>query len=109
MELNTLMRRKTKGEVELIPALWEIENVDGYNFLLKGIAWANPPTNDPSLFLTKIIFPLLAKKFGAAGDYWDDERFEMVLLDYVDENRWRHNFPKSLEKFAEERTRGKQL
>lgn len=63
-ELNTLMYRRHGGGVHLLPILWKLDNIDGYNPRLQEIKALRPKTKSPVYALLDTIWPALVEVLG---------------------------------------------
>ena len=113
MELNTLMRRWDLRNVTLLPALWDISNVDGYASDLKSIVWLKSRTTDPAAYLVETLWPSLVRSVGGGSGNngrpeWSSLSYEDLLTQYVHEMNNMTNtpdLPESLVRFAAEHGR----
>ena len=109
MELNTLMHRWDLRNVTLLPALWEISNVDGYASDLNSIIWLTSSTTDPAAYLVDTLWPSMVRSLGGGigrngRPEWSDLRYGDLLAQYVQEtSSTTHTpaVPASLLQFAE--------
>ena len=99
-ELNTLLHRWDLHNVTLLPALWEISDVDGYASDLNSIIWLKSRTTDPAAYLVDTLWPSLVRSLGGGGSgrnggraEWSDLRYGDLLAQYVRETSSTTNTP----------------
>jgi len=100
-ELNTFMaRRRVNDGIRVLPALWLIENVDGYHSDVDDIIWiGNRGIKSCVKYLVEILWPALIVEF--AGPTMTRQQLKDHLVDYVKEQTGRtHAIPPELADIA---------
>lgn len=101
MELNTFMKRRRRGNVRLIPALWQMDTIteEGYAIELNEISWLKPETRDAPTYLINRLWPALLQTLGCSIH----QPLNQILRRYVQENRgMKRDIPSSLENWVRE-------
>ena len=104
-ELNTFMERYDRRDgIRVIPALWRVEDVDGYAEDLDQINWLRNrnEANDAADFLVSTLWPAIMIALGK--DPFDRPKLENFLTQYVVKHRTRVPIPVSLERLAMRRS-----
>lgn len=104
-ELNTFMERHDRRDgIRVIPALWRVDNVEGYAEDLDRIVWlrSNSETNDAADYLVSILWPAIMRSLGR--EPYDQPKLERFLTQYVTKHRTHISIPVSLERLAARRS-----
>lgn len=83
-ELNTFMARRGRGErLKIFPALWRMENLDGYSDEVKEIVWLNGDTSSSVRYIVDYLWPQLAKLFKRDQEMLSDDFYSHQLEIYA--------------------------
>ena len=101
LELNTFMGRlRRQGKIRVLPALWLMDNLDGYDSKVDDlIRFVNADTRDSVHYMVQFLWPALVEELGLPEMSTKDMKAH--LYRYVEEHRGeQHDIPTDLERFA---------
>jgi len=101
LELNTFMGRLRKGDgLKVIPALWKMNNVEGYHKAVDDLTWiVHEGSPGPVDYMVQTLWPALVRELHRPE--MTRHTFEEHLLEYIKTHRGRaYAIPASFEVFA---------